>query len=75
MFALDGLNPRSWTAADRASVAYLLWQRSAKASNDGDALRELFTLTDDHAALGALDREIMGQTAQVEVQPMGVRRG
>lgn len=61
MFSLDGLDWRSWTAADRAAVTFLLLKRQYKTAGDHQALRELFTLVDDKAALAALDREIMGQ--------------
>jgi hypothetical protein len=66
VFALDyGVDPRSWSAADRAAIAFLLLKREYR--NDTDSLRELFLLVDDKAAVAAIDRQKMGQPDRVEV--------
>lgn len=66
MFALDGLDWRSWTAADRAAATYLLLKRQYRSTKNLDALRELFLLAGDVEAVAALDREKMGQTPTIE---------
>lgn len=63
VFVLDGLDPRSWSAADRAAVAYLLLKRQYR--DDPTALRELLLLADDKAAVADLDRQIMGQAKTI----------
>ena len=63
MFALDGLDWRSWSAADFASVSYLMLRRQY--AHDPTELRNLYLLVDDLDAVAALDREIMGQPRQV----------
>lgn len=73
MFALDGIDWRAWSAADRSSVAYLLLKRQY--AGDPHLLRGLYELVGDTDALAALDRGILGQPAQVEVPDVGVRRG
>lgn len=72
MFALDGIDPRGWTAADRAAVAYLLAKQN---TTDKTALRELYELADDRKALAVLDRQIMGQPETVEVTDVRPRHG
>jgi hypothetical protein len=63
VFALDGVNWRVWSAADRVSATYALLLRTL----DGDGLRALHTLMGDKAAVAALDREKMGQTEQLQL--------
>lgn len=74
VLALDGVNVHTFTAADQISVCYQMLRRQFKAAGDTQALRELFELTGDRDALGALDREIMGQTGGVEYADVPVRR-
>lgn len=62
MFALEGINWRAWTAADRAAVAY----RLLKQTLTGDDLRGLYELVGDRSAIAALDREIMGQAPTIQ---------
>lgn len=63
MWALDGVDWRSWTAADRAAVCFLLLKKQYR--DDVPALRELLLLVEDKEAVAELDREIMGQTATI----------
>lgn len=63
MFALEGIDWRGWTAADRTAVAYLMLKRQNKDNPAG--LRELYELVGDKAALAALDRSIMGQSQTI----------
>lgn len=65
MFALEGIDWRAWTAADRCAVAFLMLKRQYKASGDNGSLRELYLLVEDRNAVAELDRQIMGQTGQV----------
>lgn len=72
MFALEGLDWRSWSAADVASVTYRLLRTHAQTPTE---LRELFELVGDKDGIAGLDREAMGQTAGVEITDVGVSRG
>jgi hypothetical protein len=63
-FALAGIDWRSWTAADRAAVTYMMLRRQY--AGDHAALRELFELADDRDALAALARANMGQTPTIQ---------
>lgn len=67
MFALEGIDPRQWTPADRCAVSFLLLKRAYRSAGDMAGLRNLYELVEDREALAALDREIMGQGRQVEV--------
>lgn len=71
MFALEGVNWRAWSAADRVAATYVMLVRRA----DRDQLRVIYELTGDTEALGVLDREVMGQTGGVELTDVGVARG
>jgi hypothetical protein len=73
VFALDGIDPRSWSAADRYAVAYLMLKRQY--ASDPHLLRELYELVGDKNALAALDRATMHQPAQVEVSDVRPRNG
>lgn len=64
---------RSWSAADRTAVAYLMLKRQYR--NDPHALRELYELVGDTDAIAALDRQIMGQGSSVEVTDVRPRNG
>lgn len=66
MFAVDGVNVHTWTAADQVAVSYQLLRRRFRAEGDTTLLRELFELADDKDALAALDREVMGQPRRLE---------
>jgi len=70
VFALDGINWRSWSAADRVSATYALLLRTL----DGDGLRELHTLMGDKEAIAVLDREKMGQSTQLQLDNPPGRR-
>lgn len=63
VFALEGLDPSGWSAADRCSLTYRMLVREAS----GDALRGLYDLVDDREAVAAFDRDRMGQGEQVEI--------
>lgn len=67
--ALAGVEWRTWSAADRVSATYVLLKRNLS----GDALRDLYELVGDKDAVAAMDRETMGQPAQVEVTQPPVR--
>lgn len=54
-FALEGIDWRGWTAADRVAVAYLMLQRQN--ADDKTALRSLYELVEDKHALAALDNQ------------------
>lgn len=71
MWALEGADWRSWSAADRAAVVFLILKRIAKEPQER---RELFELVEDYEAVAAIDREKMGQSSQVEVPDVAVRR-
>lgn len=71
MWALEGADWRTWTAADRAAVIFLLLKRVTK---DPQEMRDLFELVEDYDAVAAVDREKMGQTSQIEVPDVAVRR-
>lgn len=62
-FALAGVDWRSWSAADRAAVAYRL---AKQRTTDPKALRTLYELVDDKDAIAELDRSNMGQARTVE---------
>lgn len=62
-FALAGIDWRSWTAADRAAVTYLMLKRQC--ADDTAALRELLLLADDREAVAELDRNIMNQNRTI----------
>lgn len=64
VWALDGVDWRGWTAADRAAVTYVMLKRQH--SSDPQALRELYEMVGDTAALATLDRSIMGQTKTIQ---------
>lgn len=64
MFALSGVDWRSWSAADRAAVGYLLLRRQH--ADDVTALRELYELADDTEGLAALARQNLGQGHTIE---------
>lgn len=66
MFALDGLDWRSWTAADRISATYLLLKRHYRSTGDLDGLGDLFELVGDREGLAELARTKMGQTRTIE---------
>lgn len=68
MFALDGIDWRSWTAADRVAATFLLLKRQYKRSGDTQALRDLYLLVGDKAAVAAIDNQIIhgGQTVQTD---------
>lgn len=66
VFALDGVDWRSWTAADRTAVAFLLLKRQHKRAGDTGALRELLLMVGDNAGVAVLDRQLMGQTPSIE---------
>jgi hypothetical protein len=70
VFLLDGLDWRSWSAADLASVTYHVLRRSLT----GDDLRDFYDLVGDKDAKAALDRESMGQTSGVELTDVKGRR-
>jgi hypothetical protein len=72
-FALAGLDWRSWSAADRAAVTFLMLKRQH--GDDPVALRALYVMVDDTEAVAEMDRQKMSQPAQVAVQTVGVRRG
>jgi hypothetical protein len=65
-FALAGIDWRSWSAADHAAVGFLLLKRHF--AGDSVALRALFELVEDTAAVAAIDRVSMGQPDRVEVR-------
>lgn len=48
------------------SIGYELAQRKLRAEENWDGLRGLYRLTGDKAAEAAMDREIMGQPAQIQ---------
>lgn len=68
---MAGLDWRSWSAADRAAVVYILLQRANR--DDTDELRKLYELVGDTAAVAAIDRDRMGQEPSVPVRDVGVR--
>jgi hypothetical protein len=64
VFALDGIDWRGWSAADRTAIAYLLLKRQHH--NNPTVLRELYELAGDTAALAELGRQGMGQDSTIE---------
>lgn len=66
MFALDGLDWRSWTAADQSSVIFQLLKRAYKRAGDTTGLRELLVMVGDNAGVAELDRQLMGQSPSIE---------
>jgi hypothetical protein len=73
MFALEGIDWRGWSAADRAAVAFLLLKRQNR--DDPTMLRELFVLVEDSDAVAELDRQMMSQPRQVEATNVRPRHG
>lgn len=63
-FALTGIDWRSWSAADQASVSYLLLQRQY--ATDKASLRDLYELAGDKEAVAEIDRSNMGQPPKIE---------
>lgn len=64
LFLDHGINWRDLSAADVVSVSFLWLKRQYR--NDPEALRGLYELVGDKAAIAALDRAKMGQSESIE---------